>query len=121
MIYVPAQKSREEAVLPVLSGLKLKGENTPTKTRGWFKDFVIIKQADFIKIAPKANFGTGYIVNAKDTMDISIDIEWIYPKAVKNEQGEKFKSIRYSTKRPTNISSASSYSLDADYEVVPGK
>lgn len=101
--------------------VELKGENTPTKTRGWLKDFVIIKQTDSIKIAPKANFGTVYIVNAKDTVEIAIDIEWIYPKTVKNDQGEKFKSIRYSTKRPTNIPSASSYSLDADYEMVPGK
>jgi hypothetical protein len=100
---------------------EIKVSNTPTKTRGVLEDFVIIKMTDSIQIAPKANFGVVYIVNAKDSIDIDVDIEWIYPKTIKNEQGEKFKSVRYTTKRPTNTASASSYSLDAPYEMVPGK
>lgn len=37
------------------------------------------------------------------------------------KKGETFKSIRYTTKRPTNIPSGSTYSLDAPYEMVKGK
>jgi hypothetical protein len=60
------------------------------------------------------------MVKAKDTINIDVVIEWIYPEKVTNEKGEKFKSIKYTTRRPTNIPSASSYSLDEPYEMVKG-
>jgi hypothetical protein len=94
---------------------------TPTGTHGWLKDFEIIKITDSIEAAPKASFGTVYMVRAKDTVDVDVVIEWIYPQVVVNEKGEQFKSIKYATRRPTNIPSASSYSLDAPYEMVKGK
>jgi hypothetical protein len=95
-------------------------DNTPTGTHGWLKDFVITNVTDSIEILPKANFGVVYMVKAKDTVDIDVIIEWIYPEKITNEKGEKFKSVKYTTKRPTNIPSASSYSLDAPYEMVKG-
>ncbi|MTH14145.1 DUF3859 domain-containing protein [Flavobacterium sp. LC2016-01] len=95
--------------------------NTPTGNHIWLKDFAMIKTTDSIKAVKKANFGVVYIVKAKDTVNIPIDIEWIYPEKVTNNKGEKFKSIRYTTERPTNIPSASSYSLDEPYELVKGK
>jgi hypothetical protein len=61
------------------------------------------------------------MVRAKDTVDVDVVIEWIYPQVVVNEKGEQFKSIKYAARRPTNIPSASSYSLDAPYEMVKGK
>ena len=97
---------------------KLKG--SPSRTHGWLKDFEIVDVTDSIEIEPKANFGVMYLVKAKDSVDINVDIEWIYPETIKNEQGKKFKSIRYTTKRPTNTPSASSYSLDEHYELVKG-
>lgn len=97
-----------------------KNQNTPTGTHGWLKDFEIVKVTDSIKVAEKANFGVVYQVTSKDTVDIDVVIEWIYPKRVTNEKGEQFNSIRYTTKRPTNTPSASSYSLDAPYEMVKG-
>jgi len=93
---------------------------SPTGSHGWLKDFEIINKTDSIENLPKANFGVVYIVNAKDTVDIDVVIEWIYPKKITNDKGEKFKSIKYTTKRPTNIPSASSYSLDEPYEMVKG-
>ena len=104
----------------VVAGTTEKQENSPTGTRGWLEDFQIIRQTDSIQIALKANFGVVYMVKAKDSVEIDIDIEWIYPEKIKNDKGEKFKSIRYNTKRPTNIPSASSYSLDAPYEMIKG-
>ncbi|CAD0009969.1 DUF3859 domain-containing protein [Flavobacterium chungangense] len=95
-------------------------KNSPTGTRGWLQDFEIIKKTDSIEAVKKANFGVVYIVTAKDTVDINIDIEWIYPEKITNDKGEKFKSIRYTTKRPTNIPSASSYSFDEPYELIKG-
>jgi len=95
-------------------------KNTPTGTHGWLKDFEIIHVSDSIQVQPKANFGVIYQVDAKDTIDIPVTIEWIYPQEIKNDKGEKFKSVKYTTTRPTNIPSASSYSLDEPYEMVKG-
>jgi hypothetical protein len=105
----------------VVDGTVENVQNTPTGTHGWLKDLEIVKVTDTIEVAPKANFGVVYMIKAKDTVDIAVAIEWIYPEKVTNEKGEKFKSIKYTTKRPTNIPSASSYSLDASYEMVKGE
>lgn len=95
--------------------------NTPTGTHGWLEDFVITKVTDSIQVAKKANFGVVYMVKANDTVDIDVVVEWIYPEKITNEKGEKFRSIKYTTQRPTNIPSASSYSLDEPYEMVKGR
>ena len=95
--------------------------NSPTGTHAWLQDFEIIKTTDSVKVFSKAHFGTVYIINAKDTTDLEVTIEWIYPEKITNEKGETFKSIKYTTKRPTNIPSASSYSLDESYELIKGK
>ena len=111
----------DHGLAKVKDGTTEKLDNTPTGTHGWLQDFEIVKTTDSIQILPKANFGTVYIINAKDTLNIDIVIEWIYPEKIKNEKGETFKRIKYTTNRPTNIPSASSYSLDEPYELVEGK
>lgn len=96
-------------------------KNTPTGTHGWLDDFVITKVTDSVQVKRKANFGVVYMVKAKDTVDIDVVIEWIYPAKITNDKGESFQSIKYTTRRPTNIPSASSYSLDEAYEMVKGR
>ena len=110
----------DHGVADVIQGKVEELKSSPTGEHGWLKDFVITKVTDSIHAVPKANFGTVYIVKSKDTVDIDVVIEWIYPKKITNEKGEEFKSIKYTTRRPTNIPSASSYSLDAPYEMVKG-
>jgi hypothetical protein len=110
----------DHGLAEVVPGIIEKLKNSPTGTHGWLEDFAIIKVTDSIQVLPKANFGVVYMVKAKDTVDINVVIEWIFPEKMINEKGEKFKSIKYSTKRPTNIPSASSYSLDAPYEMIKG-
>ena len=110
----------DHGLAQVVKGTVEKQDNSPTGTHGWLKDFVITKVTDSIRLVPKANFGVVYMIKAKDTVDIEVVIEWIYPDKITNEKGEKFKSIKYSTTRPTNIPSASSYSLNASYEMVKG-
>jgi len=113
-------KELDYGLAKVKGGTTEKLSNSPTGNHGWLEDFEIINKTDSIQALPKANFGVVYIVNAKDTVDIDVVIEWIYPKKITNDKGEKFKSIKYTTKRPTNIPSASSYSLDESYEMVKG-
>lgn len=104
-----------------VDGIIVNDKNSPTGTRGWLEDYVITKVTDSVPMVRKANFGTVYMVKAKDTVDIDVQIEWIYPEKITNEKGEKFKSIKYTTQRPTNIPSGSSYNLDEPYEMVKGK
>lgn len=113
-------KELDYGLAKVVDGTTEQLNSSPNGTHGWLKDFEIIKVTDSIQAVHKANFGVVYIVNAADTVDIDVVIEWIYPKKITNDKGEKFKSIKYTTKRPTNIPSASSYSLDEPYELVKG-
>lgn len=113
-------KELDHGLAKVKDGTTEKLDNSPTGTHGWLADFEITNKNDSIQALPKANFGVVYIVNAKDTVDIDVVIEWIYPTKITNNKGEKFHSIKYTTKRPTNIPSASSYSLDEPYEMVKG-
>jgi hypothetical protein len=113
-------KELDFGLAKVKAGTTEQLSSSPTGTHGWLEDFEILNKTDSIQVLPKANFGVVYIVIAKDTVDIDVVIEWIYPQKITNDKGEKFKSIKYTTKRPTNIPSASSYSLDEPYEMVKG-
>ncbi|SHM29834.1 DUF3859 domain-containing protein [Flavobacterium xinjiangense] len=113
-------KELDYGLAKVKKGINEKLSQSPTGGHGWLEDFEIINKTDSIQALQKANFGVIYIVKAKDTVDIDVVIEWIYPAKIINEKGETFKSIKYTTKRPTNIPSASSYSLDETYELVKG-
>lgn len=110
----------DHGLAKVKGGTTEKLSNTPTGSHGWLADFEIINKSDSIQVVKKANFGIVYIAKAKDTVNIDVVIEWIYPDKITNDKGEKFKTIKYTTKRPTNIPSASSYSLDEPYEMVKG-
>ena len=110
----------DHGVAEVVDGKVEKLKTSPTGTHGWLADFVITKVTDSVEAIIKNNFGVVYQVKAKDTVDIDVVIEWIYPEKITNDEGKKFKSIKYTTQRPTNIPSASSYSLDAPYELVKG-
>jgi len=114
-------KELDYGVADVVNGKVEKLKNAPTGNHEWLEDFVITKTTDSVPAMLKTNFGVVYQVIAKDTVDIDVVIEWIYPKKITNEKGEKFKSVKYTTHRPTNIPSASSYSLDAPYELVKGE
>jgi hypothetical protein len=113
-------KELDYGLAKVKDGTTEKQDNSPTGTHGWLSDFEIVNQTDSIQVLPKSNFGVVYIINARDTVDIDVTIEWIYPQKIVNDKGEKFKSIKYKTKRPTNTPSASSYSLDEPYEMIRG-
>ena len=114
-------KELDHGLGQVVDGSVVNDKKSPNGSRGWANDYWILEMTDSISAVPKANFGVVYIINAKDTVDINVDIEWIYPEKMINEKGEKFKSIRYTTRRPTNIPSGSSYTLDEPYELLKGK
>lgn len=114
-------KELDYGIARIKQGVKDSLQSSPTGLHGWLDDFEIVKTSDSIEMKPNANFGVIYIVEAKDTLNIPVTIEWIYPKSIENDEGEKFESIKYTTSRPTNIPSASSYGLEEPYEMVKGK
>lgn len=76
-------KELDYGLAKVRDGTTERLSNSPTGTHGWLEDFEIISKTDSIQAVPKANFGVVYIINAKDTVDVDVAIEWIYPE--KNE------------------------------------
>src|SRR4051794_40345183 len=87
-------KELDYGLAKVRGGTTEELSNSPTRTHGWLKDFEIINQTDSIHALSKANFGVVYIVKAKDTMDIDVVVEWIYPEEITNDKGGKFKTIK---------------------------
>ncbi|RYY15931.1 MAG: gliding motility-associated C-terminal domain-containing protein [Chitinophagaceae bacterium] len=55
-----------------VDGTTVQDKASPTGTRGWLEDYMIIKQTDSVPMVRKANFGTVYIIKAKDTVDIAV-------------------------------------------------
>ncbi len=94
--------------------------NSPTGTHGFLSGYELTKVTDSVLPKIKANFGVVYMIKAIDTTDIDVVIEWIYPKKITNYKGQKFLSVKYTTQRPTNTPSGSSYTLDEPYEIVKG-
>jgi len=111
----------DHGIAQVVTAATEKMENSPTGDRGWLNNFVIAEVTDSIPAILKTSFGVVYTMKSDTKMDIDVDIEWVYPKKITNEKNQSFKSIRYTTNRPTNEITASSYSLDEDYELVTGK
>lgn len=107
-------------VAQVVDGISEEMKNSPTGSHGWLKEFEVTKITDSVPAELNANFGVHYIIKSKDTVEIEVEIEWLFPKRMTNNEGKKFKSIRYKTRRPTNIESASSYSLDKPFELIKG-
>src|SRR5260221_4035586 len=83
-----AVKELDHGLAKVEQGKDNDLKNSPTGTHNWLKDFEIINVSDSIQVQHKANFGVVYVVNAKDTIDIDVTIEWIYPQEVTNRKGE---------------------------------
>jgi len=113
-------KELDHRLAKVKGGTTEKLSSSPTGTHSWLEDFEIINHTDSIEVLPKVNFGVVYIVLSKDMVNIDVVIEWIYSKKITNEKGETFRTIKSTTMRPTNIPSASSYSLDEPYESIRG-
>lgn len=127
LVSINAQKNKTVEFVEINHGmLKVGGEktqvlaNSPTGSRGLLETFEFIKVTDSVPAVLKNNFGIEYMLKTPDSTDIDVTIEWIYPEKIENNEGKKFKSIKYTTQRYTNEPTLSSYSLDEPYEVVKG-
>ena len=99
----------------------MKADNVPTGERNVSTTLDFVEHTDSIQIAPKASFGIMYMLKAIDSVDINVDVEWIFPKKMVDDKGNKYKSIRYTSKKPTNTELGNTYTFDEQYEMIEGK
>tara|TARA_B100000809_G_scaffold86653_1_gene85017 strand:- start:9978 stop:10256 length:279 start_codon:yes stop_codon:yes gene_type:complete len=69
---------------------------------------------------PNIEFGIEFIVKAKKSKAIKIDIVLTYPTPIKNEKGQIFRNYKDHEKIWTNDKTWTGYVLNKDYELVPG-
>lgn len=94
---------------------------SPTGLRSYSDDYKIIVSTDTIPGKKGSRFGVVYELQSSDDTVVTLKVEWIYPKKIVNNDGQSFRALKYKTTRSTNQETYSSYILDEDYEVVPGK
>lgn len=110
-------------------GLAARTENTdrieaadlPTGQRNIANNLEFVQSTDSIQLQPKGSFGIMYMLKAADSVDIKVDVEWIFPKKMVDKEGNKYKSIRYTTTKPTNTELGNTFTLDEAYEMIEGK
>lgn len=98
----------------------IKSKKSPTGQQSFTDKFTLIKQTDKIPAIIGQNFGVQYRIESNVTKDILVEQVWIFPKEMIDDNGKKFKEIRYMIKKPTNLTTYSTYCLEKDYEVVKG-
>ena len=114
-------KEFDYGLASVVSETKAKLDKSPTGNRNWIEGFEIVKVTDSIPLFPKTHFGSIYVINSKNTMELETEIEWIFPQKIINDKGKSFKTLKYKTVKTTNKFTSSSYGLDEPYELVKGK
>lgn len=85
-------------------------------------DIILVKKTDRVKAKLGVEFGAAYVLKSSRSDTITLEIEWVYPKEIKDPTNEaKVKNIRYAIELPTNFENNSNYTLESDYEVVTGE
>ncbi len=81
----------------------------------------ILEHTDTIKLSKGVQFGIEYILEAPSAKPITITTIWTFPKTMTNDQGKKFDLAKYNIEKYTNQYTYSNYTLEDDYEMIPGK
>ncbi|WP_018343811.1 DUF3859 domain-containing protein [Cytophaga aurantiaca] len=98
-----------------------KNKEAPTGTQAFSDGFVLIKQTDTIPAILGQQFGVTYEIQSANDKSIDVEQAWIFPQEMINNEGQKFKEIRYTLKKSVNRMSFSTYSFDKKYEIVKGQ
>jgi hypothetical protein len=96
-------------------------KNSPTGFRSYLEDFAVINKTDSIEMKLGSRFGVEYQLVSSKELSIPLEAEWVFPRKIINTEGKAFKNLRYNTSRSTNEKTFSSYSLDKEFELVPGR
>lgn len=81
----------------------------------------IIKKTDTIEAKLGEQIGIEYKLISDKTEIISIDITWIFPEGMKDQNGKVIKKLTYESLKVTNEYTYSNYTLEGENEIVKGK
>lgn len=81
----------------------------------------ILERTDTIKLTKGVQFGIEYILEAPSSRLIKITTIWTYPSTMINDQGNKYSMLKYDIEKYTNQYTYSNYTLEDNYEMIPGK
>jgi hypothetical protein len=84
-------------------------------------EFKLIKSTDHILAELQQEFGIEYILKSNFNGFASVDQVWIFPEAIRDDEGKLFKEVRYSTEKPVNTKTFSIYAIEKPYEIVKGE
>jgi hypothetical protein len=81
----------------------------------------IIKRTDTIKAEVGAQFGVEYEVISPKNELVAVQITWLFPDGMKNQNGKNVKEMSYDVSKVTNTYTYSNYTLEGENEVVRGQ
>ncbi len=84
-------------------------------------ELTILEHTDTIKLIKDVQFGIEYVIESPTTKPITLTTVWTFPTTMINDLGKKYDMIKYDIEKYTNQYTYSNYTLEADYEMIPGK
>ena len=80
----------------------------------------IIKKSDDVEAKIGVQFGSEYIIYAKENKPIELTIKWTYPKGVTDKMGKELFETKYNIIKMTNEYSYSNFTIEDKNELVKG-
>lgn len=96
-------------------------KNSPTGSTTALVDVLFFPTTDTIPMEKGKQFGIQFILESNKTVEVDIEVVWIFPTVMVNNKGEKFAQYKHKTSRITNMKSFTGYHFDEPYEMLPGK
>jgi len=102
------------------STIKEKMDESPSGTHNVAIKQILKKKTNRIHAEVGVEFGTEYKLTGNTNDTTTIEIEWVFPKKMIDNDKNSFERIRYSIDLPINSGNASTYTLENSYEVIVG-
>ncbi|MFN3403504.1 MAG: DUF3859 domain-containing protein [Cytophagaceae bacterium] len=81
----------------------------------------IVKRTDTIEAKIGEQFGIEYELISKKNETIKIQITWLFPEGMKDQNGKEIRKLTYEIPKNTNEYTYSNYTLEDENEVVKGQ
>ena len=94
--------------------------DTPTGKHGVSKNFEIFKKTKNIPCVTGQSFGVSYVLSSNDNRKVPVQVKWIFPETITNDQGEQYASMDFSEVINTNEVRHNTYTLGEKYLEVKG-
>lgn len=94
--------------------------NSPSGHQVVSDRFRLIARTDTIPGALQQQFGVEYILESKAKGHVPVEQVWIFPQTLYNDNGQSFDEVRFTTEKPLNEKTYTTYMMEKDFEVVKG-